>query len=103
MIRRLQKRLWTEEDGQDLTEYALLLSMICLISVMAVKTFALSVSNAYSQASDCVVTATVNNRSGASLSATTGPSIHTESPSEHEKDSQDIVTSNTPITSKKPQ
>jgi len=32
----LLKRLWQEEEGQDLTEYALLLVLISLVAVVAV-------------------------------------------------------------------
>lgn len=32
----LLKRLWQEEEGQDLTEYALLLVLIALVAIVAV-------------------------------------------------------------------
>jgi len=32
----LLKRLWEEEEGQDLTEYALLLVLIALVAIVAV-------------------------------------------------------------------
>ncbi|MFZ0881527.1 MAG: hypothetical protein WA002_18670 [Candidatus Acidiferrales bacterium] len=36
-------RLWVEENGQDLTEYALLLVLIALAAIVAVKNLALAI------------------------------------------------------------
>lgn len=49
-MRELLKRLQTEEDGQDLTEYALLLVLISLVSIVAVKGIGSSVSDTFSNA-----------------------------------------------------
>jgi Flp pilus assembly pilin Flp len=46
----LFKRLWTEESGQDLTEYALLLVLIALASIATLRTTANAISTFYSQA-----------------------------------------------------
>jgi len=35
-LKELLKRLWREEEGQDLTEYALLLVLIALVAAVAV-------------------------------------------------------------------
>ncbi len=43
-------RLWKEEEGQDLTEYALLLVLISLVAVASMKTVGLAVSNVFSNA-----------------------------------------------------
>jgi pilus assembly protein Flp/PilA len=43
------KRLWTDEDGQDLTEYALLLVMLALAAVAALNTLATGLNGAFSQ------------------------------------------------------
>lgn len=43
-------RLWNEEQGQDLVEYALLLVLISLGAVASIRTLANAVSNAYSNA-----------------------------------------------------
>lgn len=37
-MKELLQRLWQEEQGQDLTEYALLLVLISLVSIAALKT-----------------------------------------------------------------
>jgi len=46
----LLKRLWQEEEGQDLTEYALLLVLISLVAVAAMKNLGSAISDAFSNA-----------------------------------------------------
>ena len=46
----LLKRLWLEEEGQDLTEYALLLALIALGAIGAMKTIATTINNVFSNA-----------------------------------------------------
>ncbi len=46
----LLKRLWQEEEGQDLTEYALLLVLISLVAIVAMKSVGTAVSQAFSNA-----------------------------------------------------
>ncbi len=48
---KLAKRLWQEESGQDLTEYALLLVLIALVCVVTIKTLGQAISNVYTNAS----------------------------------------------------
>jgi pilus assembly protein Flp/PilA len=47
-MKNLLTRLWKEESGQDLTEYALLLVLIALASIAVMQGFAKAVSNVYS-------------------------------------------------------
>ena len=49
-MKRLLLRLWREEAGQDLTEYALLLVLIALASIAAMQGLATAISAAYSNA-----------------------------------------------------
>ena len=49
-MKEVLKRLWIEESGQDLTEYALLLVLIALVAVAAVQGLATAVSTAYTNA-----------------------------------------------------
>lgn len=49
-MRDLLKRLWQEETGQDLTEYALLIVLIALVAVVAMKSFGSAVSDTFSNA-----------------------------------------------------
>ena len=50
MINQL-KRLWHEEEGQDLVEYGLLLVLVSLGAVAAMGTLASAISNAFGGAS----------------------------------------------------
>jgi pilus assembly protein Flp/PilA len=50
-MRNLLCRLWKEEDGQDLTEYALLVVLVALGSVAAMGSLSQAISKAFSSAS----------------------------------------------------
>ena len=49
-MKNLVMRLWHDEAGQDLTEYALLLVLIALVCVVTVKTLGQAISNVYTNA-----------------------------------------------------
>ena len=49
-MKKLLSRLWKEEDGQDLTEYALLVVLVGLASVTAMGSLATAISKAFSSA-----------------------------------------------------
>ena len=49
-MKNLVLRLWHDEAGQDLTEYALLMVLIALASIVAMKNLAGAISNVYSNA-----------------------------------------------------
>ncbi len=57
-MRDLLKRLWQEEAGQDLTEYALLIVLIALVAVVAMKSFGSAVSNTFLNAAANLTTST---------------------------------------------
>lgn len=46
-------RLWKEEQGQDLMEYALLLMLIALITVAAVHPLGKSIADTFADANSC--------------------------------------------------
>ena len=46
----LLKRLWHEEEGQDLTEYALLLVLIALAAIAGMNTLATAINSVFSAA-----------------------------------------------------
>lgn len=46
----LVKKLWQEEEGQDLTEYALLLVLISLVAVASMQTVGQAVSDVFTNA-----------------------------------------------------
>jgi pilus assembly protein Flp/PilA len=48
-MKSLLKRLWKEESGQDLTEYALLLVLIALVAVAALQGLAGAINAAYNR------------------------------------------------------
>jgi Flp pilus assembly pilin Flp len=49
-MKQLLMRLWQEEEGQDLTEYALLLVLVSLVAVAAMGQLGSGVSTAFSNA-----------------------------------------------------
>jgi pilus assembly protein Flp/PilA len=49
-MKNLAKRLWQEEDGQDLVEYGLLLVLVALAAVSTMNTLAKAISNVFSGA-----------------------------------------------------
>ena len=46
----LLSRLWAEEEGQDLTEYALLLVLVALAAIGSMSTLAGAINNTFSNA-----------------------------------------------------
>ena len=46
----LMKRLWKEEEGQDLVEFGLLLFLVALAAVATMKTLASSISTVFGSA-----------------------------------------------------
>ena len=44
------KKLWKEEEGQDLTEYALLLVLVALAAIGSLGTLATAINNTFSKA-----------------------------------------------------
>jgi Flp pilus assembly pilin Flp len=58
MTKSLLNRLWHDEEGQDLTEYALLLVLISLIAVASLKTAGQAISDAFSNAAANLTTNT---------------------------------------------
>jgi Flp pilus assembly pilin Flp len=50
-MRIMLRRLWMEEEGQDLTEYGLLLLFIALVSIAVVQGLGSVVKNVFSNAS----------------------------------------------------
>jgi Flp pilus assembly pilin Flp len=46
-MRQLLARLWNDEDGQDLTEYALLLVLLTLAAVGSLSTLATAINGVF--------------------------------------------------------
>ena len=49
-MKQLLMRLWKDESGQDLTEYALLLVLIALAAITSMKALASTINNVFSNA-----------------------------------------------------
>jgi pilus assembly protein Flp/PilA len=52
------KRLWKEEEGQDLTEYALLLVLLTLAAVGTLTTLASAINGVFANATSSLNTGT---------------------------------------------
>jgi Flp pilus assembly pilin Flp len=50
-MKSILRRLWSEEKGQDLTEYALLLVLLSLAAVATLGSLASTIQNVFSNAS----------------------------------------------------
>ncbi len=57
-MRRFLLRLWREEAGQDLTEYALLMVLIALAAIASMNTLANTINNVFSNAASNLSNAT---------------------------------------------
>ncbi len=68
-ILRLWKRLWREDRGQNLTEYSLLLTLICLGSVSAVASYGAAAQAIYSSASSAIAATSTSTSSSSNGSS----------------------------------
>lgn len=66
------RRLWIEEEGQDLSEYALILLLVSLVAVTAVGRFESSVFNLYANSSARVVAIAHHQAAASHLSGAAG-------------------------------
>jgi len=57
-MNNLLLKLWREEEGQDLTEYALLVVLISLVAIATMTTLGKAISNVFSNAAVNLTTAT---------------------------------------------
>jgi pilus assembly protein Flp/PilA len=57
-MKNLLKRLWIEDEGQDLTEYALLLALIALGAITAMKSLATTINAVFQNAATNLTSAT---------------------------------------------
>ena len=56
-MKNLMIRLWKEEEGQDLTEYALLLVLIALAAITVMGTLGTAINNVFSTAASKLTSA----------------------------------------------
>jgi Flp pilus assembly pilin Flp len=57
-MRALLRRLWFEEEGQDLTEYALLLVLLVLAAVTSLTALATAINTVFQSVSTNLTTST---------------------------------------------
>jgi Flp pilus assembly pilin Flp len=57
-MRRILKRLWEEEGGQDLTEYALLVVLIALAAITAMNALAQGIATVFNNAASNIAVTT---------------------------------------------
>jgi len=57
-MKNLLMRLWRDEEGQDLTEYALLLVLLSLAAVLFLDNLAAAINNVFSNAAANLTTTT---------------------------------------------
>jgi len=55
-MKAFMMRLWREEEGQDLTEYALLLVFLALAAIGTLTTLAAAINNAFNSAATKITT-----------------------------------------------
>ena len=55
-MKAILERLWKEEEGQDLTEYALLLVLVALAAIGSLGTLASAINGVFSNAAGNVST-----------------------------------------------
>jgi pilus assembly protein Flp/PilA len=53
-MKNILKRLWKEEEGQDLIEYALLVALIALAAVAVFPPVAASINTVFGKANTCL-------------------------------------------------
>ena len=53
-MKNLAMKLWKEEEGQDLTEYALLLVLLALAAIGTLSSLAVAINNVFSKASSAL-------------------------------------------------
>jgi pilus assembly protein Flp/PilA len=56
LMKNVLMRLWKEEEGQDLTEYALLLALISVVMVATIQGLATAIKNAIAAAAAALAT-----------------------------------------------
>jgi pilus assembly protein Flp/PilA len=58
IMKNLLKRLWREDEGQDLVEYGLLIFLVALAAIASMKTLASSISTVFNSAATSLTSTT---------------------------------------------
>jgi Flp pilus assembly pilin Flp len=59
-MKKMMKRLWKEEEGQDLIEYVLLIALIALASASVFPSVASAISGVFTKANGCLSAGTAS-------------------------------------------
>ena len=59
-MKNILMRLWREEEGQDLLEYALLIVLIVLVAAAAINPLGTAIAKVFTNANQCLSTAGSN-------------------------------------------
>ena len=54
-MKNILMRLWREEEGQDVLEYALLITLIVLVAAAVIAPLGTDIGNVYTAAITCIV------------------------------------------------
>jgi len=57
-VKQWVNKLWREDEGQDLTEYALLIVLVALVAIATMQTLGGTISNVFSNAASNLASAT---------------------------------------------
>jgi pilus assembly protein Flp/PilA len=57
-MKNLMKRLWQEDEGQDLVEYGLLIFLVALAAIASMKSLATSISTVFNSAATSLTSTT---------------------------------------------
>jgi Flp pilus assembly pilin Flp len=57
-MKNIMMRLWKEEEGQDLLEYALLITLIVLVAAATINPLGSTIGAVYTNANTCLTTHT---------------------------------------------
>lgn len=56
IMKNIMMRLWKEEEGQDLLEYALLITLIVLVAAATINPLGSAIGAVYTNANTCITT-----------------------------------------------
>jgi Flp pilus assembly pilin Flp len=56
-VKQIALRLWNEEEGQDLLEYALLIALVVLVAAATVSPLGQTIANIYTSGNTCATNA----------------------------------------------
>ena len=68
-MKNMLMKLWKEEEGQDLLEYALLIVLIVLVAAAAINPLGTAIATVYTSANSCIARRRLHDLVGAASSS----------------------------------